>query len=213
MPERLIVENMTDKKKSTTEYINIAVSAVLTFLLLSLYIYEKRSLSHFAVLIVLTLLISIFTKSFRSESVFRTVAAEIAFLPYISFHIDLGRSVFDFTGIKAFYQVCIMYSVLLRIYIPLFAVILLIVSLQKENSLNKKALIKYFPFTAAMLILFIVSAAFNPLADVCFFGFAFIATAILRDMSEKHIYRRNDSLLTNLPFYFLFLTAIYRMLF
>ena len=211
MSERPIVENMTDKKKSTTEYINIAVSAVLTFLLLSLYIYEKRSLSHFAVLIVLTLLISVFTKSFRSESVFRTVAAEIAFLPYISFHIDLGRSVFDFTGIKAFYQVCIMYSVLFRIYIPLGAIILLIIFMQKETEFNLKNCRKYIPLAIILLVLFVTSVVLNPLANICLFAFTVIIIAILKDISESYIYEKNESLLINLPFYFLALTAIFQI--
>ena len=211
MSERPIVENMTDKKKSTTEYINIAVSAVLTFLLLSLYIYEKRSLSHFAVLIVLTLLISIFTKSFRSESVFRTVAAEIAFLPYISFHIDMGRRVFDFTGIKAFYQVCIMYSGLLRIYIPLGAIILLIIFLQKETEFNLKKCRKYIPLAIILPVLFVTGVVLNPLADICLFAFTVIIIAILKDISESYIYENNESLLINLPFYFLALTAIFQI--
>ena len=211
MSERPIVENMTDKKKSTTEYINIAVSAVLTFLLLSLYIYEKRSLSHFAVIIVLTLLISIFTKSFRSESVFRTVAAELAFLPYISFRIDMGRNVFDFTGIKAFYQVCIMYSVLLRIYVPLGAIILLIIFMQKETEFNLKKCRKYIPLALILPVLFVTGVVLNPLADICLFAFTVIIIAILKDISESYIYENNESLLINLPFYFLALTAIFQI--
>ncbi len=211
MSERPIVENMTDKKKSTTEYINIAVSAVLTFLLLSLYIYEKRSLSHFAVIIVLTLLISVFTKSFRSESVFRTVAAELAFLPYISFRIDMGRNVFDFTGIKAFYQVCIMYSVLLRIYVPLGAIILLIIFMQKETEFNLKKCRKYIPLALILPVLFVTGVVLNPLADICLFAFTVIIIAILKDISESYIYENNESLLINLPFYFLALTAIFQI--
>ena len=211
MSERPIVENMTDKKKSTTEYINIAVSAVLTFLLLSLYIYEKRSLSHFAVIIVLTLLISVFTKSFRSESVFRTVAAELAFLPYISFRIDMGRNVFDFTGIKAFYQVCIMYSVLLRIYVPLGAIILLIIYMQKETEFNLKKCRKYIPLALILPVLFVTGVVLNPLADICLFAFTVIIIAILKDISESYIYENNESLLINLPFYFLALTAIFQI--
>ena len=93
------------------------------------------------------------------------------------------------------------------------AVILLIISMQKESEFNKKKLKKYIQFAIGMLILFIIGVAMNSLADICLFVFTFIAIAIIKDIAERYIYKNNESILMNLPFYFLVLTAIYTMRF
>ena len=83
--------------------------------------------------------------------------------------------------------------------------------MQKETEFNLKKCRKYIPLAIILPVLFVTGVVLNPLADICLFAFTVIIIAILKDISESYIYENNESLLINLPFYFLALTAIFQI--
>lgn len=185
-----------------------AVSAILVLQLLFLYFQAYyRSLPRLLALIVLTMFTLILPRTFSSLSFFRSLVVEIAILPVAAYSVHLSELSVSVPDLNFFFQMLIIFSVLFRVFIPIFCVIFIAAYGIRE----KIGLKKYIPLYVIM-ILMAVTATFVPtLFQLSFFLFTYAAVVIIADICEGCLYKNRYSLISNLPYLFLYLTAIYRL--
>lgn len=178
----------------------------LTLPLLLLYIYY-RGLPSLFVLIILTLFTLILPRAFSPLSFFRSLVLEIALFPAIALSVDLSGLSVSLPDLSWFFQVVITFSFLFRFIIPAFCV-MIIAAYEIHEKITLK---KYIPFLAIMILTF-VTAAFAPaLYSISFFLFHYAIVMVITDICEGCLYKHRYSLIHNLPYIFLYLTAIYRL--
>lgn len=208
------------KQLTAQKIISIAISVLLSALLLFLYFDSYKSPVRLLVLILMTFSTFILPKKISFEGFFRSLAVLTAILPRASFHVNIHDNPFDFTGFKAFAQVVILYSNAFRILIPAVFLLIIIYLLKnhaggdenaKEPDLTEIKYKRHIPVAVLMLILFVISCILNPLSDICLFAFDYFAVIIISDLSERLIYKDNTYILSNLPYFFLALCAYFRM--
>ena len=201
---------MAQTKK--TGKINIAsqvISVVLIALLFALFYKDNGSIARSLFYLVIACIPVVFTLKFYPESIFRSFAFCLAVLPTLSLSINLGGNPFDFIGFKALFQVWITYSYFFLIFAPAMALAILVAN--KKNPDKKKGYKKYILHAVLMILCIIVSTIVNPLINVCEFAFMFLCRAVITDYVEPYVYDGYTPVLANLPYFFLALTAIFRI--
>ena len=201
---------MAQTKK--TGKINIAsqvISVVLIALLFVLFYKDNGSIARSLFYIAIACVPVIITLKFYPESIFRSFAFCLAVLPTLSLSINLGGNPFDFIGFKALFQVWITYSYFFLIFAPAMALAILVAN--KKNPDKKKGYKKYILHAVLMILCIIVSTVVNPLINVCEFSFKFLCIAVITDYVERYVYDGYTPILANLPYFFLALTAIFRI--
>ena len=201
---------MAEEKK--TGKINIAsqvISVVLIALLFVLFYKDNGSLMRSVFYLGIACVPVFLTLKFYPESIFRSFAFCLAVLPSLNLSVDLGGNPFDFIGFKALFQVWITYSYFFLIFAPAMALAVLVAN--KKNPEKKKGYKKYILHAALIILCIIVSAFVNPLINQCEFAFKFLCIAIITDYVERYIYDGYTPVLANLPYFFLALTAIFRI--
>ena len=199
---------MKNKKLLINRILSIALSFIMMFVLY----YKSQSVVRLVLFAMLAAIATVLTMRIRPESFFRCQAVCFAFLPNIAFKADLKVSPFDFTGFKAFMQVVIMYGDFLLLFAPA-AVILLSVAVFKDNNKNPwQILKKYIPCGVIMLLCFLASVFYNPVANLCLFVFTYAAIIPVTGIAEKHVYKDNSPVLANLPYCFIVLVFLSRYL-
>ena len=192
--------------------VNRILSVLLSLVMMFVLYYKSQSIVRLVLFCMLAAVATIITKQIKPESFFRCLTVCFAFLPKIAFKTDFKVSPFDFTGFKAFSQVVIMYSDFLLLFAPA-ALILIVVAVMKDEKKDAWQIFKKFiPCAVIMLLCFIASVIYNPLANLCLFVFTYAATIPIACIAEKHVYKDDSHLLTNLPYYFLVLVFISRYL-
>lgn len=182
------------------------VLVTLTLPLLLLYIYY-RGLPSLFVLSILTMLTLILPKAFSPFSFFRSLVLEIALFPVITLSVDMSGLSVSVPDLKWFFQVVITFSLLFRFIIPAFC-IMIIAAYEIHEKIELK---KYIPFFVIMIFT-AVTATFAPtLYSISFFLFHYAIVMIITDICEGCLYKNRYSLIYNLPYIFLYLTAIYRL--
>ncbi|MBP5528570.1 MAG: hypothetical protein J6X80_00810 [Lachnospiraceae bacterium] len=199
-------------EKKTGIIVNRILSIALSFIMMFVLYYKSQSVIRLVLFCLLAAVATIITMQIKPESFFRCLTVCFAFLPKIAFKTDFKVSPFDFTGFKAFAQVVIMYSDFLLLFAPA-AMILLCVAIHKDDKKNAWQILKKFiPCAVIMLLCFLASAFYNPVANLCLFVFTYAAIIPVACIAEKHVYKDDSPLLTNLPYYFLVLVFISRYL-
>lgn len=185
-----------------------AVSAILVLQLLFLYFQAYyKSLPRLLVLIVLTMFTLILPRTFSPLSFFRSLVVEIAILPVAAYSIPLSELSVSVPDLNFFFQMLITFSVLFRVFIP----ILCVVYIAAYGIREKIGLKKYFPLYVIMTLT-AVTATFVPmLLPISFFIFNYAAVVIIVDICEGCLYKNRYSIVSNLPYLFLYLTALYRL--
>ena len=192
--------------------VNRIMSILLSLAMMFVLYYKSQSIVRLVLFCMLAAVATIITKQIKPESFFRCLTVCFAFLPKIAFKTDFKVSPFDFTGFKAFSQVVIMYSDFLLLFAPA-ALILIVVAVMKDEKKDAWQIFKKFiPCAVIMLLCFLASVIYNPLANLCLFVFTYAAIIPIACIAEKHVYKDDSHLLTNLPYYFLVLVFISRYL-
>lgn len=192
--------------------VNRILSVLLSLVMMFVLYYKSQSVVRLVLFCMLAAVATVITKQIKPESFFRCLTVCFAFLPKIAFKTDFKVSPFDFTGFKAFSQVVIMYSDFLLLFAPA-ALILIVVAVMKDEKKDAWQIFKKFiPCAVIMLLCFIASVIYNPLANLCLFVFTYAAIIPIACIAEKHVYKDDSHLLTNLPYYFLVLVFISRYL-
>lgn len=185
-----------------------AVSMVLILQLLLLYFHAYyRSLPRLIVLIVLTMLTLISSRAFTPLSFFRSLVVEIAFLPAIAYSIDLSEISVTVPDLNFFFQMLITFASLFRYFIPVFC----IMSIAAYGIQEKIGIKKYIPFFVVMILAFVTAIFIPALFPITHFLFIYSAVIVIADICEGCLYKDRYSLISNLPYLFLYLTAIYRL--
>lgn len=199
---------MKNKKLLVNRILSIALSFIMMFVLY----YKSQSLIRLVLFAMLAAVATVFTMHIRPESFFRCQAVCFAFLPNITFKADLKVSPFDFTGFKAFVQVVILYGDFLLLFAPA-ALILLCIAVYKDDKKSPwQILKKYIPCAVIMLLCFLASVFYNPLANLCLFVFTYAAIIPVTGIAERHVYKDDSAILANLPYFFLVLVFLSRYL-
>lgn len=185
-----------------------AVSTMLALHLLYLYFQAYyRSLPRLLALVVLTMFTLVLPKAFSPLSFFRSLIVEIALLPVVTYSIVLSELSISVPDLHWFFQVLITFSPLFRFIIPAFC-IMFIAAYEIHEKIELK---KYIPFLVIM-ILTIVTATFVPvLYSISLFLFYYAIVMIIADICEGCLYKNRHGFLINLPYFFLYLTALYRL--
>ena len=192
--------------------VNRILFVLLSLVMMFVLYYKSQSVVRLVLFCMLAAVATIITKQIKPESFFRCLTVCFAFLPKIAFKTDFKVSPFDFTGFKAFAQVVIMYSDFLLLFAPA-ALILIVVAVMKDGKKDAWQIFKKFiPCAVIMLLCFLASVIYNPLANLCLFVFTYAAIIPIACIAEKHVYKDDSHLLTNLPYYFLVLVFISRYL-
>lgn len=194
---------MLNKKK-----IMYAVSAILVLQLLFLYFQAYyRSQPRLLALIVLTMFTLILPRTFSALSFFRSLVVEIAVLPVTAYSVHLSELSVSVPNLHFFFQMLITFSVLFRVYIPIFCVLFI-----AAHGIGEKiGLKKYVPLYVIM-ILSAMTAIFVPaLYPISFFLFHYAAVVIIADICEGCLYKNRYNLVSHLPYLFLYLTALYQL--
>ena len=192
--------------------INRILSIALSFIIMFVLYYKSQSIVRLVLFCMLAAVATVLTMRIKPESFFRCLAVCFAFLPNIVFKVDLKTSPFDFTGFKAFSQVVILYSDFLLLFAPA-ALILLCVAVFKDDKKDAwQILKKYISCAAIMLLCFLASVFYNPLANPCLFVFTYAAIIPVTGIAEKHVYNDNSAVLANLPYFFIVLVFLSRYL-
>ena len=192
--------------------VNRILFVLLSLVMMFVLYYKSQSVVRLVLFCMLAAVATIITKQIKPESFFRCLTVCFAFLPKIAFKTDFKVSPFDFTGFKAFSQVVIMYSDFLLLFAPA-ALILIVVAVMKDEKKDAWQIFKKFiPCAVIMLLCFLASVIYNPLANLCLFVFTYAAIIPIACIAEKHVYKDDSHLLTNLPYYFLVLVFISRYL-
>ena len=199
-------------EKKNRIIINRILSIALSFVMMFVLYYKTQSIVRLVLFCMLAAIATVITLQIKPESFFRCLTVCFAFLPKIAFKTDFKVSPFDFTGFKAFAQVVIMYSDFLLLFAPA-ALILIVVAVMKDEKKDVWQILKKFiPCAVIMLLCFLASVIYNPLANLCLFVFTYAAIIPIACIAEKHVYKDDSHLLTNLPYYFLVLVFISRYL-
>ena len=199
-------------EKKNRIIINRILSIALSFVMMFVLYYKTQSVVRLVLFCLLAAIATVITLQIKPESFFRCLTVCFAFLPKIAFKTDFKVSPFDFTGFKAFAQVVIMYSDFLLLFAPA-ALILIVVAVMKDEKKDVWQILKKFiPCAVIMLLCFLASVIYNPLANLCLFVFTYAAIIPIACIAEKHVYKDDSHLLTNLPYYFLVLVFISRYL-
>jgi hypothetical protein len=199
-------------EKKNRIIINRILSIALSFIMMFVLYYKTQSVVRLVLFCLLAAIATVITLQIKPESFFRCLTVCFAFLPKIAFKTDFKVSPFDFTGFKAFAQVVIMYSDFLLLFAPA-ALILIVVAVMKDEKKDVWQILKKFiPCAVIMLLCFLASVIYNPLANLCLFVFTYVAIIPIACIAEKHVYKDDSHLLTNLPYYFLVLVFISRYL-
>ena len=192
--------------------VNRILSIALSFIMMFVLYYKSQSVVRLVLFAMLAAIATVLTMRIRPESFFRCQAICFAFLPNIAFKADLKTSPFDFTGYKAFAQVVIMYGDFLLLFAPA-ALILLCVAIFKDDKKNAwQMLKKYIPCGVIMLLCFLASVLYNPVANLCLFVFTYAAIIPVTGIAERHVYKDDSAILANLPYYFIVLVFLSRYL-
>ena len=199
-------------EKKNRIIINRILSIALSFVMMFVLYYKTQSIVRLVLFCLLAAIATVITLQIKPESFFRCLTVCFAFLPKIAFKTDFKVSPFDFTGFKAFAQVVIMYSDFLLLFAPA-ALILIVVAVMKDEKKDVWQILKKFiPCAVIMLLCFLASVIYNPLANLCLFVFTYAAIIPIACIAEKNVYKDDSHLLTNLPYYFLVLVFISRYL-
>lgn len=179
---------------------------VLVLPLVFLY-FHYRGLLELSLLILLTILTLIHPRAFSPLAFFRTLVVEIALLPVMPHSVDLSELSVSVPDLKWFFQVLITFSLLFRFVIPVFCV-MFIAAYEMHERIELK---KYLPFFGIMIFSFVIAVFIPALYSFAFYLFHFMIVVIIADVCEGCLYKNRYSLITNLPYFFLYLTAIYRL--
>ncbi|MBP5493860.1 MAG: hypothetical protein J6X97_02115 [Lachnospiraceae bacterium] len=199
---------MKNKKLLVNRILSIALSFIMMFVLY----YKSQSLIRLVLFAMLAAVATVLTMQIRPESLFRCLAVCFAFLPNITFKADLKVSPFDFTGFKAFVQVVILYGDFLLLFAPA-ALILLCIAVYKDDKKSPwQILKKYIPCAVIMFLCFLASVLYNPLANLCLFVFTYAAIIPVTGIVERHVYKDDSEIFSNLPYFFLVLVFLSRYL-
>ena len=193
------------KKLNNKKFI-YTVWAILT-LPLAFLCFHYRGLLGMFVLMILTVLTLILPKAFSSLSFFRNLVVVIALLPAIPYSVNLSELAVSVPDLKWFFQVLITFSLLFRFVIPVFCV-LFIAAHELHEEINLK---KYFPFYGIMALSFVIASFVPALYSVVYFLYNYSIVVIIADLCEGYLYKNRYSFISNLPYFFLYLTAIYRL--
>ena len=199
-------------EKKNRIIINRILSIALSFIMMFVLYYKTQSIIRLVLFCVLAAVAAILTMQIKSESFFRCLALCFAFLPNIAFKADLRTSPFDFTGFKAFAQVVIMYSDFLLLFAPVALILLIVAILKDEKKSPRQMLKKYIPCGIIMLLCFLASVFYNPLANLCLFAFTYAAIIPVTGLAERHVYKKDSPFLTYLPYLFVVLIFLKRYL-
>ena len=188
------------------------IVSVLLFLVLAFLYYRRyHSLLHSLSLILPAIIMPVLFKNFKPESIFRCLSLETALLPYISFRPDFTLTTFGFSDFKNRLQVVIMFANHIRILAPLI-VIAILFSYLANKEYKFKFNVKYILITIAAIILFVAPLIKIALSDICLFVFIYLCIFVIAELSEKNIYKENRYMfLTDIPFYFLVITAYFNL--
>ena len=192
--------------------VNRILSVLLSLVMMFVLYYKSQSVVRLVLFCMLAAVATIITKHINPESFFRCLTVCFAFLPKIAFKTDFKVSPFDFTGFKAFAQVVIMYSDFLLLFAPAALILIVVAVMNDEKKDIWQILKKFIPCAVIMLLCFLASVIYNPLANLCLFVFTYAAIIPIACIAEKHVYKDDSHLLTNLPYYFLVLVFISRYL-
>ena len=199
-------------EKTQTKKVNIVsqvISVLLILVLLLLFYKDNGSIVRTLFYLGISCVPVFITLKFWPEAVFRSFAFCLAVLPALNLSIDLGGNPFDFIGFKASFQVWITYSYFFLIFAPMMALAILVANKKAQN--KKIGYKKYIPHAVLMILCIAVSAFFYPLINVCEFAFKFLCIAVITDYVERYVYEGYTPILANLPYFFLALTAIFRI--
>ena len=199
-------------EKKNRIIINRILSIALSFIMMFVLYYKTQSIVRLVLFCMLAAVATILTMQIRPESFFRCLAVCFAFLPNIAFKADLKTSPFEFTGFKAFMQIVIMYSNFLLLFAPVALILLIVAVLKDEKKSVWLMLKKYIPCGITMLLCFLASVFYNPLANLCLFAFTFAAVIPVTDIAERYVYKKDSSFLTYLPYIFVVLVFLERYL-
>ncbi|MBR5897539.1 MAG: hypothetical protein IKZ39_07985 [Lachnospiraceae bacterium] len=192
--------------------VNRILSLALSFIMMFVLYYKSQSVVRLVLFAMLAAVATILTMRIRPESFFRCQTICFAFLPNIAFKADLKTSPFDFTGFKAFAQVVIMYGDFLLLFAPAALILLCMVVFKDDKKNPWQMLKKYIPCGVIMLLCFLASAFYNPVANICLFVFTYAAIIPVTGIAEKHVYKNDSTILTNLPYCFIVLVFLSRYL-
>lgn len=183
-----------------------AVWTIFILPLIFLYFYY-RGLPGLLVLLIFTMFTLILPRAFSLLSFSRNLVIEIALLPAMTYSLNLSGISVSVPDMKWFFQVLITFSFLFKYIIPVFCV-MLIAAYEIHEKVRLK---KYIPFLIVM-ILSILTATFAPaLYSIAYFLFHYMIILVITDICEGCLHKNRYSLLSDLPYLFLYLTAIYRL--
>ena len=208
------MENFMKEKSRLLSIATNAVSIFLTLVLALLFLYAQRSIPKLACVGVFAACTLLLPRKFSVPAFFRSFALLLAVLPAVSLSVDFGSNPFGFTDYRLYLQIWILFSDLLRIYLPVFAVLALIAFAKASKAgqgfqLNWKHVL---PLIAVMAVSFLVAMAIVPLAFLSHSLFVYCAVLILVDFYESHVISKEYEILSLLPFCYLTLAAVSRLL-
>lgn len=185
------------------------IYAVWTFLALPLAFlcFHYRGLLGLFVLMILTVLTLILPRAFSPLSFFRILVVEIALLPAIPYSINLSELSVSLPDLKWFFQVLITFSLLFRFVIPVFCV-MFIAAHELHEKIEFK---KYIPFYVIMFLSFVIATFAPTLYEVVYFLYNYSIVVIIADICEGYLYKNRYNFISNFPYFFLYLTAIYQL--
>ena len=207
------MEQFMKEKSKLFSVMTIAVSIFLTVVLAVLFLYAQRSISKLACVAVFAACTLILPRKFSAPAFFRSFSLLLAVLPAVSLSVDFGSNPFGFTDYRLYLQIWILFSDLLRIYLPVFAVLALIAYAKASKAGQGLQLgwKRYLPLIAAMAVSFLVAMAIVPLAFLSHSLFVYCAVLILVDLYESHVISKEYEILSLLPFCYLAMTVVSRL--
>lgn len=172
--------------------------------LFSIYYIAGKNPARLAFLILLTIPVLLFSKSFSVNAVFRILTVLTAFLPAdYSLGYLLHSEPFS-QDINGFFQTDISFFRLTVLFLPVFIIALICVQKIKNRSVWKK----YLPFAMVLLITLLAGLLFPSVRNLCQFVFIYTAAFAILHLEEVYLYKNCKSVVAHLPFFFLYMTSL-----
>ncbi len=185
---------------------------IVSFLLLCLLVVCFVQQDTHRLLMVLVacapmVLITILARTFSVTALFRIFVLFTTFLPIENTIHDL----LNFQSVIYEYQDYLRtgYSFWqLTLYLlPIFALLLVCARRLTGQAVAKK----YLPAAILLAVLFLAGIVFPDYRTLCQFLFLFVATFAVAHLEEIYVYRKCDSLLAHLPFYYLVVSNVLKI--
>lgn len=183
------------------------IVSVVLVLALSLWLIYYRGLSALFVLVILTLPTLILPRAHSLLSFLRCLVVGISLLPAMTFPFGLTGPYVFVVDKRWVRQVFLSAMPLLQFIIPVFCVMFIVAYEIHEKIVLKK----YIPFYVVMILMVLIAVFIPVLYSLSFFIFYYAIVVIIADICEGSLYKNRYSLISNLPYIFLYLTAIYRI--